>query len=65
MKVKKLIDKDGKELIRPICPNCGKEMGLFKFVGYYESFIYWDCNCDLDSMKVNDGEIAGKCTGGI
>jgi hypothetical protein len=59
--MKKLIYNNGQELIRPICPNCGKVMGLFSFVGYYEEFNYWDCNCDLDSIKDTDGEIAGKC----
>lgn len=61
----KLINKEGKEMKRPVCPNCGYEMGLFKYIGYYEEFTYWDCNCDLDSVKEIDGEISGKCVGGV
>ena len=30
----------------PTCPYCKTNMQAMMYVGYYESFSYWGCNCD-------------------
>lgn len=39
-------DKNGKEIIKPVCPYCSSKMEPVYFVGYYEEMYYWACNCD-------------------
>ena len=40
---------------RPKC-LCGAKMKLIKYVGYYDSFVYWECdNCDIQD-KMNKAE---------
>jgi len=34
----------------PICPICHAEMNVVKYCGYYESFAYWQCDCDDDYL---------------
>jgi len=29
----------------PVCPHCMKQMNTVNYVGYYDSFSYWECNC--------------------
>lgn len=31
----------------PVCPHCKTEMQPVKYVGYYDEFTYWDCDCDV------------------
>jgi len=31
---------------RPVCPNCQKEMTRERYVGFYEEFDYWECECE-------------------
>ncbi len=35
---------------KPVCPICGKEMDVVKYVGYYEKFNYWECKCSDDTL---------------
>ena len=40
----------------PKCPFCKAIMKPCEFVGYYDSFIYWECQCnkfpdDIDVHK--------------
>ena len=40
---------------RPYCPRCGKEMSLNKFIGYYDSFLFWDCDsCAFEDWQHDD-----------
>lgn len=31
---------------KPICPICLSEMHSVNFAGYYESFSFWECECE-------------------
>jgi hypothetical protein len=31
----------------PICPLCKTKMVAKYFVGYYESFSFWRCECEI------------------
>lgn len=46
-------DEEKEPIKMPICPYCKIEMNPARYVGYYESFDYWSCNCDKlpDSKK--------------
>jgi len=33
---------------KPNCPYCKKEMIRVRYQGYYDSFDYWDCECDTE-----------------
>ena len=36
---------------RPICPFCGAEMEIVRYIGYNESFNYWSCpECGDDKL---------------
>lgn len=39
-------EETGQKHIKPVCPYCKKEMVVNKFEGYYDTFTYWDCECD-------------------
>jgi hypothetical protein len=30
----------------PVCPSCQCAMRKTNYEGYYESFSYWECDCD-------------------
>lgn len=32
---------------KPICPHCKTEMQARYFQGYYESFSFWQCKCEV------------------
>lgn len=40
-----------KEIKMPVCPYCGKEMVVARYRGYYESFSYWECECEDNILK--------------
>jgi len=40
-KLKELINNN-----KPVCPYCKKEMIPVNYKGYYDSFPYWECECD-------------------
>ena len=33
--------------MRPICPACDSPMTARYFVGYYEQFACWQCECEV------------------
>lgn len=43
------------KLKMPVCPYCREKMVESSFQGYYESFHYWQCNCEkLPNGKKNE-----------
>jgi transposase-like protein len=34
----------------PVCPVCKEAMSVMRYRGYYESFVYWSCECDEDEL---------------
>jgi hypothetical protein len=32
---------------KPVCPHCNTEMRARYFVGYYEKFSFWACDCEV------------------
>lgn len=32
--------------LKPVCPVCKAEMRPRKYEGYYDSFDYWECDCE-------------------
>lgn len=49
---------------RPVCPFCKKEMTPEHYEGYYESFIYWGCDCEAFPPDVKTEKYNGRYTGG-
>lgn len=39
--LKKLLKHNG-----PVCPICKKKMIPVNYSGYYDSFSYWECECN-------------------
>lgn len=37
---------------KPVCPLCGEEMEVVEYVGYYDSFNYWECKCSEEELKL-------------
>lgn len=35
----------------PVCPFCGAVMEPSQYIGYYDEFYYWNCNCDKLPVK--------------
>lgn len=33
--------------MKPVCPSCKTEMVAKHFFGYYESFSFWRCACEV------------------
>lgn len=33
-------------MTNPVCPHCKTEMKARQFVGYYDEFSFWACECD-------------------
>lgn len=31
---------------KPVCPFCLSEMKAINYSGYYDSFSFWECNCE-------------------
>jgi hypothetical protein len=45
----------------PICPLCKKRMAVVEFKGYYDSFVYWGCDCrDEDLVKYKEDYWLGE-----
>lgn len=42
-----LFSKVDQNKIPPVCPNCSERMIIKRYSGYYDSFQYWACKCDL------------------
>ena len=36
---------------KPKCPFCEKEMIVVEYIGYYDVFCYWECDCDSDDLE--------------
>ena len=42
---------------KPVCPYCKTEMWPVRYVGYYDEFCCWSCNChDLPDAKKERGQ---------
>jgi hypothetical protein len=41
----------------PVCPFCKQKMRPVRYVGYYEDFVYWECDCGeaLISLRTECG----------
>lgn len=46
------------EIKKPVCP-CGKEMAIHQYLGYYEAFNYWDCECSFVDKNEPENIIKG------
>lgn len=43
----------------PVCPHCKTTMVASTYKGYYDTFSYWECNCDtLPGAHVVKGAFA-------
>jgi len=42
---------------KPVCPHCRTEMTPCYFNGYYDTFSYWDCECEKipDQIETHGG----------
>ena len=51
---------DKKETIKqPVCPYCREKMQPVKYIGYYDEFACWQCDCDkLPDAKEQRGQYA-------
>lgn len=45
----------------PICPACKTKMIVYKYIGYYDSFEYWDCP-ECDDKPAAEDTIQGDYT---
>ena len=44
---------------QPVCPHCKTKMQPVKYVGYYDEFHCWQCDCDtLPDAKEQRGQYA-------
>lgn len=43
--------KTDKDVKMPVCPYCCKEMVITVYKGYYDSFTYWECQCDESALN--------------
>lgn len=43
---------------RPTCPHCNTPMIRIKYTGFYDSAIYWGCDCK--EFPDYDKEIQGE-----
>ncbi len=51
-KIKEINQKDSETIKEmPICPYCHSEMEISSYKGYYDSFPYWQCECDDDFLE--------------
>lgn len=37
--------KKEEKIIMPICPYCKTEMQPTHYIGYYDEFYFWECDC--------------------
>ena len=54
-----VIDKETAKAM-PVCPICGKEMHVTHYIGYYEDFTFWDCECREEDLPKATDEIMGS-----
>ena len=53
-------------VLRPVCPHCSTEMEPRHFVGYYESFSFWECGCEsIPAATVAAGSYSGAIEGEV
>ena len=52
-------DKEKKPEPKPVCPYCRTEMKPVKYVGYYDEFHCWWCECsELPGVTEQRGQYA-------
>ncbi len=52
-------DQSKEQIVMPVCPYCKVEMEPYFFMGYYDEFSMWGCDCDkIPDAKVIRGAYA-------
>lgn len=47
------------QINQPVCPHCKEKMQPVHYVGYYDEFACWQCDCDkLPDAKEQRGQYA-------